>query len=136
MTLTDLCEELRNWFDVSRHYGTFEIKNGTLDLDFLQEGQYFRIIDSVFNEGVHQYPADGLKDEKFHGAVWALAIPQNVIDTLESMNEWEEKNKEALDSPYSSESFGGYSYSKGSEENSKMAVYNAFKRALSRWQKI
>lgn len=137
MTLTDLCEELRNWFDVERHFGSFEIENGTLDLDFLQEGQYFRIVGSVFNDGVYKYNNElDLKDEKFIGAIWEMAVPQNVLDTLDSMNAWEEKNADALNSPYSSESFGGYSYSKATDENGNLTVYGAFRKALNRWRKV
>jgi hypothetical protein len=137
MTLTDLCEELRNWFDVSRHFGEFEIENGTIDLDFLQEGQFFRIVGSVFNDGVYQYNNKlELKDEIFNGAIWAMAVPQNVLDVLESMTKWEEKNADALNSPYSSESFGGYSYNKATDENGNLTVYGAFKKALNRWRKV
>lgn len=137
MTLTDLCEELRNWFDVSRHFGEFEIENGTIDLDFLQEGQYFRIVGSVFNDGVYQYNDTlELKDEIFNGAIWAMAVPQNVLDVVDSMTAWEEKNADTLNSPYQSESFGGYSYSKATDENGNLTVYGAFKKHLSRWQKI
>ena len=78
--LTEICAELRNYFEVpnGRHFGKFEISGGSIaPLDFLQEGQYFRIIGSVFNDGVHQYPASNLTDEVFHGAVWAMAVPQS-----------------------------------------------------------
>ena len=71
--LTEICAELRNYFEVpnGRHFGKFTISGGSIaPLDFLQEGQYFRIIGSVFNDGVHQYPASDLTDEVFNGAVW------------------------------------------------------------------
>lgn len=135
MTLTDLCEELRNWFDVSRHFGEFEIENGTIDLDFLQEGQFFRIVDSVFNDGVYQYNDTlELKDEIFNGAIWAMAVPQNVLDVLGSMNAWEEKNADALNSPYSSESFGGYARSLKDSEDLKWQSH--FGKQLNKWRKI
>ena len=81
--LTEICAELRNWFVVPNgvHIQTYTISGGSIaPLDFLQEGQYFRIIGSVFNDGVHQYPASDLTDETFHGAVWSMAIPPSVID--------------------------------------------------------
>ena len=109
MTITDLCAELNNWFDVRRRFGRFEITNGTIDLNFLQEGQYFRIVDSVFNDGVYMYPAYNLKDEVFNGAVWAMAIPPEVMCLLEDINAWSEANRKEINSPYQSESFGGYS---------------------------
>ena len=81
--LTELCAELRNYSEVpnGRHFGKFEISGGRIaPLDFLQDGQYFRIIGSVFNDGVHQYPVPDLTDEVFNGAVWAMAVPPAVID--------------------------------------------------------
>lgn len=54
MELSELCQELKNWFDVERRFGKFEISDGSIDLsDILSENQYFRIIGSVFNDGVH-----------------------------------------------------------------------------------
>lgn len=133
MEITDLCQEVKNWFDVSKHFGKFEIENGTLELDFLQEGQFFRIVGSVFNDGVYNYPCCFLKDETFDGAVWALAIPESFVNLVDRITEWEEANQKSLDSPYQSESFGGYSYSKS--EGS--ANYKArFKSELNRWRKV
>ena len=57
MILTEICAELRNYFEVpnGRHFGKFEISGGSIaPLDFLQDGQYFRIVGSVFNDGVYQ----------------------------------------------------------------------------------
>lgn len=134
MTLTDLCNEIKNWFDVSRHYGEFEIKNGTIDLDFLSEGQFFRIIGSTFNDGVYQYSLNDLKDDKFDGAIWAMAVPPAVLELLDRINEYTEKYSSSIDSPYQSESFGGYSYSK--ENNGNVNWKSKFSSELNRWRKI
>ena len=129
MILTEICAELRNWFVVpnGRHFGTFEISGGSIaPLDFLQDGQYFRIIGSVFNDGIHQYPASDLTDEVFHGAVWAMSLPPDLIALAAEIEEY--NNSDAgKPSPYSSESFGGYSYSKFTDGNGGDG---------SRWQKI
>ena len=54
--LTELCQELRNWFEREIHFGTFTIEGGQLaDSSFLQDGQYFRIVGSTFNEFTFQY---------------------------------------------------------------------------------
>lgn len=137
MTITDLCAELNNWFDVCRRFGRFEITNGTIDLNFLQEGQYFRIADSVFNNGVYMYPAYNLKDEVFNGAIWAMAIPPEVMCLLEDINTWSEANRKEIDSPYQSESFGGYSYSlKSGGDSAGVTWQSHFKKRLNRWRKI
>ena len=136
--LTELCQELRNWFDVDRHYGDFEIVDGALSVSFLQSGQYFRIIGSVFNDGVHQYPDATLNDETFSGSVWALAIPAEVVDLAEEMAAWETQYGASAASPYQSESFGGYSYSKasGSSGSGTASVWDVFRARLNQWRKI
>lgn len=141
--LTELCQELKNWFDRERHTGTFTIADGNITADFLREGQYFRIMGSVFSDGVHQYPAAGLPSETFTGAVWALAIPAPVIALDEEITAWREKY-EATDSaamsPFTSESFGGYSYSKSSgnsgDGSSGRSWQTAFAPRLNMWRKI
>lgn len=55
-----------------------------------------------------------LQDETFDGAVWALAVPRNVVELAGEIATWQEKYKDTVESPYTSESFGGYSYSKAS----------------------
>lgn len=116
--LTELCAELKNYFlrdrEADIHYGEYTISGGSIDLPFLLDGQYFRIVGSVLNDGVYQYPADGLANEVFTGAVWAMAVPPAVVALAADIEAWNEKNADALASPYTSESFGGYSYTKAS----------------------
>ena len=85
--LTELCQELKNWFDLERHFGVFTIENGELSLPFLLDGQYYRICGSVFNDGVHKYgdESDSLVDESFDGAVWAMAVPPAPATVAEEM---------------------------------------------------
>ena len=115
--LTELLAEIRNYFEVpnGRHFGKFEISGGSIaPLDFLQEGQYFRIIGSVFNDGVHQYPASDLTDETFHGAVWAMAVPPAVIALAADEKDLKDRIKKFAEKElgYASESYpNGYSYS-------------------------
>ena len=131
---------IRNWFPVKGgiYSGTFTIKDGGVTLPFLADGQYFRICGSVFNDGLHQYPASDLKAETFDGTVWALAVPQAVIELAAEIEAWEKKNGEAAAGIYQSESFGGYSYSKATDAETGGAVtwQSAFKQQLSAWRKI
>lgn len=108
---------LKNWFVVPRgvHEGVYTIKNGALELPFLQAGQYYRICGSVFNDGLHKYGEGELQNETFTGTVWALAIPKAVVELAAKIEEWQNKNGEAVASPFSSESFGGYSYTKATD---------------------
>lgn len=140
--LTELCQELHNWFDLSRHFGTFTIEDGNLTADFLVPGQYFRVCGSIFSDGVHQYPAADLPSETFSGAVWALAIPQPVIKLAAEIAEWRAKYEvtdSAALSPFTSESFGGYSYTKSgstADGGTDASWQNAFRTRLNRWRKI
>ena len=138
--LEQVLMHLKNWFLVPGgiHEGTYTIEDGGITLPFLANGQYFRICGSVFNDGLHQYPASDLKAETFDGTVWALAVPQAVIDLALEIEAWETKNGEAASGIYQSESFGGYSYSKATDAETGGAVtwQSAFKRQLSVWRKI
>ena len=125
--LTELCSHLRNYFlrdyadpDASIHHGTFTVSDGQMqDLPFLAPGQYYRVIGSVFNDGVWQYTpeersAGQMHNETFDGTIWAMQVPPDVLFLAEEIEAWRVANASALSSPYQSESFGGYSYSKAS----------------------
>ena len=131
---------LNNWFLVPGgiHEGTYTIEDGSITLPFLANGQYFRICGSVFNDGLHQYPAGDLKTETFDGTVWALAVPQTVIELSAEIEEWQKKNGEAASGIYQSESFGGYSYSKATDSASGGAVtwQSAFRSRMNAWRKL
>lgn len=142
--LTELCAELKNYFLRNQrediHNGLFTISGGSIDLPFLLDGQYFRIVGSVFNDGVHKYPAFDLTDEEFSGAVWAMAVPPSVIALSAEIEAWNEKNAEALASPYTSESFGGYSYTKattgGVGTNGAFTWRDQFASRLTKWRRL
>lgn len=141
MSLSELCQELKNWFcdpETDVHSGTFTIEDGVLPLSFLQEGQYFRIVGSVFNDGVYQYGVTPLHDETFTGTVWAMRIPPSVIALATEIEEWLEKNGEIISSPYQSESWGGYSYSLKTiaSGSSTFDWRTVFAQNLNRWRKL
>ena len=112
MMLTELCHELKNWFDRKsdgtddRYFGSFTIENGTIDLSGtdVQPNQYFRIVGSVFNDGVYKYEPEVvptqehpethrpvLTDETFDGAIWAMAVPSEVIALASDIDAWQAK---------------------------------------------
>lgn len=146
--LTELCEYLRNWFveDQDKHIGTITITGGEItarDDLYLHvdkritpvNGQYFRVIGSIFADGVHQYPDYDIPDETFKGAVWLMRVPPAVITLASDIDKWKAQYM-TLDSqymsPYNSESFAGYSYSKsGAGAN---AAANG--SGLSGWQAV
>ena len=152
--LTEIFAWLRNWFPRSQLLGTFTIENGNLRLTYddgaafsnvpLVKGQYFRIINSAMNDGVYKYPETHLADETFSGAVWTMGVPRALIAIIDEIEKWNAKyggaDSEAM-SPYTSESFGGYSYTKatgGATDSNGGGVswQNVFGRRLSHWRKI
>lgn len=147
--LTELCKELNNWFDMRRIFGEFKIVDGKLvdASKWLQDGQYFRIVGSIFNDGVYKYTEEmsDLADEFFDGALWTMAVPPSVIELAQKIQDWQDRyggiDSEAM-SPYQSESFGGYSYQKksGGSSSSGIDISTSWKAAfaaeLAKWRKI
>lgn len=138
--LTELCAELRNYFELpnGKHFGKFQISQGNLsNIEFLREGQYFRIIGSLFNDGVYQFPALGLRDEEFNGSVWEMALPPALISLSEEIEEYQKSDAAKL-TGYASESFGGYSYQKFTDGHGGDGSrwQNVFKDRLRKWRKL
>ena len=145
--LTEICLFLNNWFDwnQSHYYGKFTISEGVLNIaEDIKENQYYRIIGSVFNDGVYQRGEEELIDETFEGAVWLMAVPADVVALAGEVKEWQTLyggvNSQNM-SPYQSESFGGYSYTKasGAASGSGASVptwQSVFGDRLRRYKKI
>lgn len=139
--LESVLRHLKNWFLVPDgiHHGTFVVKEGRITLPFLSEGQYYRIIGSVFNDGLHKYGSESFeREETFCGTVWVLAVPKAVEDLAAEIGAWYEKNGDASLSPYQSESFGGYSYTKDRDGNNGISVTweVAFRSRLNPFRKV
>lgn len=146
--LTEICQYLRNWFERHKLIGDFVVTDGIITtadgvaLSFLS-GQYYRIIGSVMNDGVHRHGEEILTDEpQFSGAVWFMAIPPAFLSLVDEITAWTTDHAEAINSPYNSESFGGYSYTvrnsgSGTDgESSGITWQNQFKARLAPWRKI
>lgn len=141
--LEQILEEINNWFERDIIPGTYTIQEGNIALPFLQNGQYFRIVGSLFNDGLYRYgpEMEYLQDETFTGAIWALAIPKKVIELAAEVTNWQEKYGDIVNSPYTSESFAGYSYTKSGganiNENSGAGGWrSAFRSNLKQYRKL
>lgn len=134
--LTEILRHIRNYFPIANKAiaGDFAIEGGTIDLENVVPGQYFLIEGSALNDGVYMYPANSLKDEEFHGRITPLAIPAELVMLAEEIKGYNEKNAA---SPYVSESFGGYSYTKATGSNGAVATWqDAYATRLNCWRKI
>lgn len=146
--LSQICLYLKNWFDFNqpKFFGRFSIEDGQLNIaEDIPTDQYYRISGSVFNDGVYQRGKETLKDETFEGSVRLMAVPKDVIELSAEIKAWQAKyggvESENM-SPYQSESFGGYSYTKssgGSSEKTGASVptwQGVFGARLRRYKKI
>ena len=118
--LTEICANIKNYFtfEKDKHIGDFAIENGMITPSFDIPTDYIRIVGSHLNDGVHERGENGfeLEDEaEFHGAVWVMSPPKDFLALASEINAWQNKygniDSQAM-SPFYSESFGGYSYSK------------------------
>lgn len=139
--LEQVLSEIHNWFQRDIVSGTYTIQDGGITLPFLRDGQYFRIMGSVFNDGLHRYRTDmePLEDETFTGAVWALAVPKAVVELAGEIATWQEKYRVVIESPYTSESFAGYSYTKASgagDSTGSGGWQAAFRARLNPYRKL
>ena len=147
--ISELCGQIRNWFEKDRLLGDFQVAEGIVsfangDRIELQDGQFYRVIGSVFNDGVHQYhagtPDEELHPEQFAGAVWILAIPKEVQDLAKEIEDWVTKYGAQVSSPFSSESISASSYSYSKNESAGDGAgatwQNIFASRLDRWRKL
>lgn len=139
--LEEILRTLNNWFERDSLVGTFKVAGGALLLPdgFLKDGQYLRVIGSTFNDGLHCWPVSDMVDEDFAGEVQALAIPPAVISLSGEIEKWRTENQKALDAPYASESFGGYSYTKegaSSSQNVSAGWRAHFRDQLNQWRRL
>ena len=145
--LTEICGYLRNWFcdDTDIIVGNIVVGDSEITVPYgvIQPDQYIRIVGSVFNDGVWQYGSATFRPETFDGAVWPMRMPKTLIDLATDIEDWQAKYGKADSkamSPFNSESFAGYSYSKSSsgigEVASPTTWQGVFAARLSPWRKL
>lgn len=137
--LSEICAEIRNYFcdNKDKYSGNFTISGGNIsNVGFLQDGQYFRVVGSVFNDGVWQYPASEMTSEEFDGCIWAMKVPPAFVALAGEIEEYSGSDA-AKPSAFTSESFGGYSYSKATDSNGVGASWKTvFANQLNKWRRI
>ena len=155
MDITEICMECRNFFAPANkktdrsfiHAGEYTISSNSVSpLDFIQTGQYFRIVGSAMNDGVYLNTVQGLAtltDETFTGAVWEMSVPRAFLNLCEDITNWRAQNEaigSANMSPFTAESFAGYSYQKGgggSGNGSNSVTWQAqFAERLKAWRRL
>lgn len=138
-----ICKEINNFFvaDSDRYIGEYSVVDGQVVPSIsIQEGQYYRIVGSAFNEGVYIRGQEVLRDEKqFHGAIWLMRPPKAFLQLVQDIEAYEEKYGEILLSPYTSENFAGYGYTKptgGSNGSGGGGWQSAFASRLKMYRRM
>lgn len=138
MMIGEICAEIKNFFtyEADKHIGDFVISDSTISPSFDFPTEYIRIIGSRLNDGVHKKKNGSfqLQDESFHGAIWVMSPSADFLALATEIEEWQTKygaaGSEAM-SPFQSESFGGYSYSKVSGGSAESGI-----SSIPTWQSI
>ena len=104
---------VNNFFEVSQYDGEFTITDHRLVLpEDLPVGTFIAIRGSLFNDGVHKIDLlHRFEDETFSGVVYILHPPESFLAICAEIEDYEAKTPTGS---FVSESFGGYSYSRGS----------------------
>ena len=140
VSLYELLVYLRNFFPGQKwHFLGEEITDKRLSLPGLESGDYYLIEGSRRNNGIHVYGNSDLRNETYTGIVTEVCVPPALLELLDEINAWQDKNVEAIQSPYQSESFGGYSYTEVSGNTASGEVTSwktVFGPRLRTWRKI
>ena len=142
--LEEVLSHLHNWFErESVAVSGCVVTDGALPASVRPhplEGQWFRVSGSYFNDGLHRQGDNDLATETFSGIVTLLAIPRPLLAVVEDIAAWQDKNGAVADSPFASESFGGYSYTlKGGSSSGTSGLSGwqlAFRGRLNPWRKV
>jgi hypothetical protein len=67
-----------------------------------------------------------------------MFVPKEVVDLSAEIQDWVSKNADTINSPYQSESFGGYSYTKAVAGTGRVSTdwQSHFAAKLNRWRRL
>lgn len=134
--LYEILKYIRNFFPdtANRKEAQFTILNNSIAPSFVcAAGQYFLIEGSVFNDGVHKL-TDTFTNETFTGAITPLKIPKDLLSLVDEITAY---SANTAHTDYTSESFGGYSYTRARDTNGNACNWkNEFGTRLNAWRKV
>lgn len=135
--LFEVCASVRNFFaaDHEKHEGFFSVRNGQIVPSLYVAGaNYIRVFGSAKNDGIHSLDETLVDEDGFKGMIWVMRVPEDFLKLVGKIEKWESENAKILESPYTSESFGGYSYSKDTAGASSWQA--KFKSRLDVYRKV
>lgn len=114
VSVAAVMRQINNYFEVGRMDGVFAISGNTLSP--APPTSWCCIKDSLTHDGVWEIADGNLQrvpdtstDEQFTGRVWLLRPPADFLSLCEEISAYDDKNPVGA---YTSESFGGYSYTR------------------------
>lgn len=122
-------------YPVTEFEDDYTIASGVLStLDAtIKAGQYIAIYGSTLNDGIWKVGAGGAitsditgvtaQNENFHATIYPLKVPADFVMLATEITAWRTKMVEA--SPYVSESFGKYSYTKEQRQGGGNVTWQA-----------
>ena len=138
--LEQICLEARNFFIAEQISGVFTVSSGVLSPlpEELDKGNYYRIIGSVYHDGVHERHAALCADydETFSGRIWVMRVPPSFIALAGEIQKFRESDA-AKPGAYASESFGGYTYTRATGKNGGALTWQeAFRSDLNAYRRV
>lgn len=135
--MEEILRYLNNYFFRFKATGKFEIRGNKiigLKGEYFK-GQYLLIEGSLFNDGVievldcsnNEITIEKPYNEKFEGVIYSLAVPTQLRELKDKIEEFKLKNK---NSDKVSESFEGYSYTKAAVNGEIATWKDVFKEEL------
>lgn len=138
VTMEAVMRQCCNFFQRGYRDGTFTIKGNVLTPAV--DAGYVYISGSKSADGVYRLgyadkllTEEALEDETFTGRVWALCPPPAFLALCEEIKTFDEKNPAGS---LQSESFGSYSYSRGSGANGAATWQEAFFSRLAPFRRM
>ena len=136
MTIYEIMKHIRNFFPIPEDAveGVITITDGQVQ----GMGDGFVLIEgSRFNDGVFELPEFSLHDETFTGRITPLAPPADFLELCREIIDWQNENGTKTTGPFQSESFGGYSYTRATDNNGlAIGWQDVFSKRLNVWRKI
>lgn len=128
-----IMNHIHNYFEYAYYSGDFIVYNGEILFNGRNIRNGYVAIDGCTpNRGVYAPTETGLVDGAFSGKVWLLAPPKDFLQLVSGITAWKTKNPTGA---MVSESFGNYSYNRGTSASGAAATWqDAFRSELNAYR--
>ena len=133
VSIAAVMRRVRNCFERESIEGSFSVSGGVLAP--MPDAPFIAVSGSSWHDGVFpvgQLP-DTSHDETFDGKVWGLHPPDDFLALCEAISAYDDKNPVGA---LQSESFGGYSYNRGTVSSAGNGWEAAFAGQLLHYRRM